>query len=214
MHIHEMSTFTVLFDTNRNRLFTEYDRFNDIVRELERCGREDLLRQGMSEADIQSRLELDMRYGNQRVETTVVTELSRLNSVHDVLKIIDQLHTSYGGRFGEGSQAPETGVRINTVRICSFVEIDSLHFKNIRLDGTASIVPHPSGTRRCYFDGHELPIETPYYGEEALSPGTVLEGPAIVTTRSTTYLVEPGWKYQTSEQGAAWFTRLSASNTG
>ena len=213
MHIHEMSTFTVLFDANRKRVFTDYDRFNGIVQELEQRGREDLLRQGMNERDIRYRLELDMRYGNQRVETTVVTELSRLKSIHDVLKIIEQFHTSYGSRFGEGSQAPETGVRINTVRVCSFVEIDSLHFENIKLDGTASRVPQASGTRACHFVGYDGPIETPYYGEEALARGTVLEGPAIVTTRSTTYLVEPGWKYETSEQGAVWFTRLPTSST-
>jgi N-methylhydantoinase A len=213
MHIHEMSTFTVLFDANRKRLFTAFDRFNDIVTELEQRGREDLLRQGMNEEDIQYRLELDMRYGNQRVETTVVTELSRLGSVHDVLKLIEQFHTSYGERFGEGSQAPETGVRINTMRVCTFVVIDSLHFKNIKLDGKRGSAPEPAGRRMCHFVGHERPIETPYYGEEALARGTALDGPAIVTTRSTTYLVEPGWKYETSEQGAVWFTRLSAQTT-
>ena len=58
-----------------------------------------------------------MRYGNQRVETAVASDIERFTSVHHVLKLIRQFHDRYGERFGEGSQATENGVRINTVRV-------------------------------------------------------------------------------------------------
>src|SRR5262249_32582570 len=104
MHIHEMSTWTVLFSPSTRTFFTDYEGFNRSVEELEHRGCEDLLRQGMKAADIHYRLELDMRYGNQRVQTAVVTPVSRLRSQSDVLALLDQFHKRYGERFGEGSQ--------------------------------------------------------------------------------------------------------------
>jgi N-methylhydantoinase A len=32
-------------------------------------------------------------------------------------------------------------------------------------------------------------------------------GPAIVITENTTYLVEPGWRLEPTQQGAVWFLR-------
>ena len=57
--------------------------------------------------------------------------------------------------------------------------------------------------------GH-LPLATPIYNDEALTEGTEIEGPAVVTTRATTYLVEPNWKYHAAAQGAVWFIRQEA----
>src|SRR3546814_8090105 len=103
-----MSSWTVLFDANRKCFFDDYARFNANVEALERRGRDDLLRQGFATDDIRYRLELDMRYGNQRVQTAVVTDLQRIHSAHDVLKLIEQFHARYGERFGKGSQAPRS----------------------------------------------------------------------------------------------------------
>lgn len=207
MHIHEISTWTVLFDPNRRAFFSDYAVFNGSVEELERRGREDLLRQGFAAEEIQYRLEIDMRYGNQRVQTAVVTDLKRLDSQRDVLRLIDEFHQRYGERFGEGSQSPEAGVRINTIRVCSFVEKPNASFSGIQDDGRAGLTVEPVGTRLCSFPGHEQPLETRLYDQAALAEGTRIAGPALVTTPATTYLVEPGWRYYAASQGAVWFTR-------
>ena len=141
LHIHEMSTWTVLFDANQKTLFTDYALFNARVEELERRGREDLTRQGFPAESVEYRLELDMRYGNQRVTTAVVTDIHRLGGQSDVLKLMEQFHQRYGERFGEGSQVTEAGVRINTIRVCSFVTQPGVTFKGIRPAGAA--VPPP-----------------------------------------------------------------------
>lgn len=213
-HIHEHSTYLVLFDSNRKAMFDDYQRFNDIVAELERRGREDLLRQGMNEKEFKYRLELDMRYGNQRAETTVVTELNRLESMHDVLALIGQFYRSYGERFGEGSQVPEAGIRVNTIRVCAYVELDRIRFRSIKPTGRNLPPPPAVATRTCHFVGHDAAIETPVYDDRALACGITIDGPAIVTTRATTYLVEPGWRYEAADQGAVWFTRHAAAQTG
>src|SRR3546814_11319471 len=92
----------------------------------------------MPEDQIRYRLELDMRYGDQRVQTSVITEMSRLKAQKDVLALMDQFHQSYGARFGEGSQSPEAGVRINTIRVCSYVEQPKVQFAKLKLNGKRS----------------------------------------------------------------------------
>jgi len=207
MHIHEMSTWTVLFNAGLKSLFADYDSFNHNVEELERRGRDDLMRQGMVAEQIRYRLELDMRYGNQRVQTAVVTDLNRLRSQKDVLALMDQFHKSYGARFGEGSQSPETGVRINTIRVCSFVEQPKVAFAKLKLSGKVLAAPEPVSRRDCHYVGHGKPVPTPVYDDKALAEGTRIEGPAIVTTRATTYLVEPGWVFHAAAQGGVWFIK-------
>jgi N-methylhydantoinase A len=207
LHIHEMSTWTTLFDANQKRFFSDYPRFNRIVEELERRGRNDLVRQGFSDDNIGYRLELDMRYGNQRVETAVVTELNRVHTPDDVLSLIEQFHARYGERFGKGSQTPEAGVRINTIRVCAFVKHPGIRFSGIKPGGESLPPPKPVGERDCHFVGHPKAMKTPIYDELALAPGTTIDGPAIVVTRATTYLVEPGWRYRAAAQNAVWFTQ-------
>jgi N-methylhydantoinase A len=208
LHIHEMSTWTTLFDANRQAFFNDYPRFNGIVEQLERRGREDLLRQGFEPDQIAYRLELDMRYGNQRVETAVVTDLNRVAGPEDVLKLIEQFHARYGERFGAGSQTPEAGVRINTIRVCSYVAHPGINFRNIKPPTKTLVAPTPVGSRDCHFVGHDGAKKTAIFDDAALEPGTQIDGPAIVVTRATTYLIEPGWRFQAAEQNAVWFTQI------
>jgi N-methylhydantoinase A len=207
MHIHELSTWTVLFNPNTRSFFTDYETFNRSIEELERRGREDLSRQGVAAGDIRYRLELDMRYGNQRVQTAVVTEMSRLKRQRDVLMLMDQFYQRYGERFGEGSQSPEAGVRINTLRVCSYVEQPTVRFAKLKLTRRRGRTAKAIGKRECHFVGHDSALSTPLYDEKALLEDTTIKGPAIVTTRATTYLVEPGWSYRAAAQGAVWFIR-------
>ncbi|MCX7170429.1 MAG: hydantoinase/oxoprolinase family protein [Proteobacteria bacterium] len=207
LHIHEASTYLVLFDANGKTLFRNYERFNTMVEELEQRGYDDLIRQGMKPEDIHYRLELDMRYGNQRVQTAVVSEMTRLRNQHDVLSLMDMFHRRYGERFGQGSQAPEAGVRINTIRVCAYVEQSKVAFSGIKPTGRALAID-PVEHRPCHFVGQTQAMETQIYDERALVCGVALTGPAIVVTSATSYLIEPGWRYEVAEQNAVWFTRL------
>jgi len=206
LHIHEKSTYTVLFHTGLKQLLSDFTQLNDTIEELKQRGRDDLTRQGLEVDQIHYRVELDMRYGNQRVETAVTTDIERFTSVHDVLRLIRQYHERYGRRFGEGSQATESGVRINTVRVTSYVALPKVDFRHIQpLELRTPVAP--IGSRPCHFAGVDGPLETALYDAAALQPGAWLEGPAVVTTSATTYLVEPGWTFHASNHGAVWFTR-------
>ena len=128
LHIHERTVPVVLFDASTRALFTDFGRFNGIVAELEAKGRDDLLRQGLPGDKVQHRLELDMRYGNQLVTMAVTADRTRLESVRDVVALMHMFADDYGRRFGEGSQSPEAGIRITTIRVASYVEGQTVEF--------------------------------------------------------------------------------------
>ena len=77
----------------------------------------------------------------------------------------------------------------------------------IKPGGESLPPPKAVGERDCHFVGHPQAMKTPIYDELALAPGTTIDGPAIVVTRATTYLVEPGWRYRAAAQNAVWFTQ-------
>jgi N-methylhydantoinase A len=209
MHIHEKSVFIILYDSNSGSLFDDYGRFNRIVEELRDKGTQDLLRQGMKREEIRHALELDMRYGNQLAQTTASIPRHEIASARDVLDIIAQFSADYGRRFGEGSQAPEAGIRINTIRVASYAEHDTVHFRHVKpLPGDQRVPPpEPSTTRPCRFVGVDGPVDTPVWSREQITPGMEITRPGIVVSESTTYLNEPGWRLVAAEQGAMWFLR-------
>jgi N-methylhydantoinase A len=205
LHIHERSVPLVLFDPATKAMFTDFPRFNGIVAELEDKGRADLRRQGLPESAVRHRLELDMRYGNQLVTMAVVAKKQRFESIRDVVDLMRLFSEDYGRRFGQGSQSPEAGIRVTTVRVASYVEGETVEFDATPPGQTTAATPQ--GSRRCAFGGMTGYVDTGVYDESALEPGRLVRGPAIVTTPATTYLVEPGWRIETGAHGAIWFLR-------
>jgi N-methylhydantoinase A len=204
LHIHERSVPLVLFDATSKTMFTDFARFNAIVAELEGKGRADLERQGLPASAVRHRLELDMRYGNQLVTMAVVARTTRLDGIRDVVDLTRLFSDDYGRRFGQGSQSPEAGIRVTTVRVASFVQGEMIEFD--AAPPAAGVAPaRPAGSRTCYFPRTATPTETAVYDESALEPGLAVPGPAVVTTPTTTYLVEPGWRIETGAHGAIWF---------
>ena len=98
-------------------------------------------------------------------------------------------------------------MRINTVRVCSYVELESVAFQDIRPGLKTAPAPKPVGSRKCHFVGYKGAQDTAIYDNSALAHGTQITGPAVVTTPHTTYLVEPGWHMEVAAQGAVWFMR-------
>lgn len=209
LHIHEQSLYMVLYDSNTRHIFDDYKRFNSIVAELKELGTQDLIRQGIPREQIRHNLELDMRYGNQLVQTTAVIPQHEVHGPADVLAIISQFSNDYGKRFGDGSQAPEAGIRINTIRVAAFVQHETVEFEDIKPvpKEQRKSPPKPETVRKCYFVGHEGAVETPVWSRSAIGPGVQISGPAIIASEVTTFLVDPGWTFVAARQGASWFLR-------
>ncbi|MFC5430889.1 hydantoinase/oxoprolinase family protein [Paraburkholderia denitrificans] len=207
MHIHEKNTTLAFYHKLLQTVFSDFPTFNAIVEELEDRGRRDLLRQGVRAEDVEHRLELDMRYGMQRMEIALVAPKLRIESQTDVLDMIQIMNDEFARRFGADTVSPESGIWVTAVRVVSFVRSDALRFDNMLPPARKLATPAPVTTRQCHFPGHDGAMETPVYDGAALEPGVVIEGPAIVNPGATTYLVEPGWRFESAAQGAVWFIK-------
>ena len=206
LHIHERTVPITLFDATTRILFSDFAGFNAIVEELEAKGRADLVRQGLPAESVQHRLELDMRYGNQLVTMAVTSDITRMSTVGDCLHLAELFAADYAKRYGAGAQSPEAGIRVTTVRVASFVPTQTITFDARRPDGDLHR-PEPAGTRQCWFPGLDGPVEVAVHDEAALEPGSSVNGPAVVSAATTTYLVEPGWRLEIGSHGAIWFLR-------
>jgi N-methylhydantoinase A len=204
LHFHERGAHVILYNATTRGLYDQYDEFNAIVEELEKRGLEDLLRQGFDADEVKFRLELDMRYGNQLLTQAVSVDLNRITGVGDVLHIIKTFGDVYTHRFGANCAAPEAGIRVGTIRVASYVDGDVVRFDSLEYGGDRT-VPTPVGQRDVHFVDIDGALDTPIYDQHALTHEHVIPGPAIVTTENTTFLVEPGWRLEPTQQGAVWF---------
>ncbi|MDN5937387.1 MAG: hydantoinase/oxoprolinase family protein [Salinisphaera sp.] len=215
LHIHEKTVLMQLYDSVTRSLLRDFDEFNQYVEALEIAGREDLLRQEMLADAIRHELELDMRYGNQLVQTTVQLPKMRVEKMADVIDIIHRFSDDYGARFGAGSEAPEAGIRIDTIRVSSYVEHETIKFNHIRTSAIGErYTPEPDNRRDCHYSGHDQPLETAVYQDTSLRSGAQVAGPAIIVSPATTYLVEPGWRVLVGEQGSVWYERAEVAAAG
>ncbi|QQD17939.1 hydantoinase/oxoprolinase family protein [Spongiibacter nanhainus] len=212
MHIHEKNVSLGFYNKHLRALYSDYQRFNELVEELEQRGRDDLLRQGFHDEDIKYSLELDMRYGIQKMEVSIELPNRRLTKPADVLNAIEAMNDDFGKRYGHEIVSPESGVWVTTVRVVSRVDLGTVTFSELVPPAPLPVQPDPVAFRECYFNsgdgkGSDGAMETPVYGAAALEPGVCIEGPAIVNPGSTTYLVEPGWTFKAAAQGAVWFSK-------
>ncbi|MCW5236524.1 hydantoinase/oxoprolinase family protein [Verminephrobacter eiseniae] len=208
IHIHEHSKIFWLYDPTYKEVMSDFDELNALIESLETGGREDMLRQGLSGERVQHRLELDMRYGNQLAQTSVVAGLSRFTSARDVLSVIGRFAQDYQRRFGPGSAQPQAGVVITAVRVVSFADSERIDFSALRAGAVACAWPaQPAAHRRCHFGAAPEGVETPVFTFESLVPGQRIAGPAVVVSRVTTILIEPQWHFVLCQEGAAWMTR-------
>ena len=207
MHIHERNVSFPFFHKNLKAVFKDFASFNSIVKELEDRGRADLVRQGVSEDQVQFRVELDMRYSIQKMEVSIVAAKTRLESTTDVIQLIEDMNRDFAARYGAEIVSPESGVWVGTVRVVSWVDLPALRFENMNPPRQKSATPKPAGFRECHFVGKDEPVTTPIYDARALEPGVVIVGPAVVNPGATTYLVEPGWRFESAAQGAVWLLR-------
>lgn len=212
LHIHESAYLTPAYNSSTRTVLDNLQPLNDIIESLEDKGRRDLLRQGVDHTSIRHRLELDIRYGSQTIETAVVLAKNRFDTQADILGLIAQHREDYERRFGKNAPAPETGVWITVLRVASFVEPDPLDLSALQPEPDTASRPEPVSSRACHFPGVDAPVETPVYDGHALARGVRLRGPAIVNPGETTYVIEPGWVFDAIGEGGAWITRAEGED--
>ena len=182
-----------------------------VAREL--YGEEDLasflLQQGATESDIRVHVEFELQYGGQLTRTTVVSPFRHLHSASQLMELVNIFGDRCALRFGDGSRPARGCDHIRVVRAVSCVEHRRVDLKPDEPD-TGEPAGTPAGCIYPFLraDGR---LPTRIYDHAAIPEGTTVEGPALVESPRTTYLVESGWTLTAGRMGSACLTQTAGS---
>jgi N-methylhydantoinase A len=146
----------------------------DVFLELEARGRAEFLAEELHGESVRS---VDLRYQGQGYELSVPYGEEMFETFHD-------LHRR---RYGFAHEHRE--IEIVNVRVRMIAKTEPFHPAKRELrpgDGRQAL----TATRAVYFGGKAL--DTPVYARDALQPGDILMGPAIITEYSSATILPPG----------------------
>lgn len=184
-----------LFNYKAQAYLQDLESFNAITLDLQDKALRDLKLEGYSPADIEFTLELNMRYGSQYNMTKVRTQQLQLGSSDDVRALCENFTEQYARMYSPEATFPSGGINVESFSLTAAVKT------NGKLPAPLALVSETpeSGAitheRPVYWDVERGFVTTPVYDYAALLPGNRIDGPAIIESVETTYVVAPGWRF-------------------
>ncbi len=173
-------------------------------RELEAQGRETLGREGMAEAAMDFRRQVDLRYVGQSHELTLPLTTETLGPAQ-LAQLLEQFHRTHDRAYG--FSAPGEDVELVSVRLSAIGQIAKPALAPLaKATGEATA----KGQRPVYFAESEGFVDCPVYDRYALGAGAVVQGPAIVEEIDSTTVVHPQYQVRVDEVGQMVLTATEA----
>lgn len=173
-------------------------------RTLEAQGRETLGREGMAEAAMEFRRQVDLRYVGQSHELTLPLAAGALGPAQ-LAQLLAQFHRTHERAYG--FSAPEEDVELVSVRLSAIGQIAKPALAPLaKAAGEATA----KGNRPVYFAEREGFVDCPVYDRYALGADAVVQGPAIVEEIDSTTVVHPQYQVRVDEVGQMVLTAAEA----
>ena len=172
----------------------DLDAFNSVVKELRDLALRDLRLEGYSDDQVRFRLELDMRFGMQYNLTRVVSPHLTVGAPEDFKDICDQFTAEYAAIYSPEAVFPVGGINVECFYLTAWVQTPIPALAQEEPAGTEPPAEARLGSRQAWWGDPVTAVDTPVFSFETLRAGNMLDGPAIVEARDTTYVVEPGWR--------------------
>ncbi|MBJ3777104.1 hydantoinase/oxoprolinase family protein [Acuticoccus mangrovi] len=152
----------------------------DTAAELVERGREQLMADGFESDAVSAETHIELRYRGQAFEIGVPVTAG---DTEETMR--QRFETLYRTRYGfVRSDKP---IEVVTVRVVVQGKVTQPRIDTL----DAGVMPEPSGSRPTYWRGQWS--ESAVYDRDDLSPGCVVEGPAVIEEFSCTTYVPPGW---------------------
>jgi N-methylhydantoinase A/oxoprolinase/acetone carboxylase beta subunit len=200
MHVYEVSKKLTLMSPVSQQLTDDYDAFNQSVESLVEQARKDLTGDGLDLDQASFVLELDMLYGGQfHVKRALSPRLS-LGSAGDVRAVCDAFNKEFSEAFSPFVVNPEGGIFVESFILKAIVPTPRIPLPEMPLEGRDSSAAR-KGERPVYWPEASGYRATPVFSYEALRPGNVVEGPAILEGEYTTVVVPPSMRFSIDGRG-------------
>lgn len=207
VHTYEASKQIVLYEPQLRIYFSEYDDFNRAVGRLREQAIRDMCGEGFNELDIRFRLEVELKYGTQRNMTVIAVPDLVLMSEEDVKRVCDIFTREYARVYGAASAYPQGGIQLERLRltaVCPAAKFELPRYEPNGSDPKRAL----KGRRDVYWEETNGFRPTPVYDHALLGCGGVVEGPAIIESRDTTWVVPQGMRYETDHLLNGILTRM------
>jgi N-methylhydantoinase A len=165
---------------------------SQVLAELAQTGRDVL---GLADVPLSQRLLIWMRFRNQTQEVAVPVDSLPL-SAKRVSALAGEFIELYERRYGRGTAVADAPIEAVTYEVVTTAHTQAARLRPVaRSDDRAA----RTGTRSAVFGGTQH--ETAVFDGALLSPGRVLEGPALVDCPGTTVVVHPGQVLSVDDYG-------------
>ena len=164
----------------------------DDLMDLERKARQELRDQGAFDEKVQAQWLLDLRYRGQAYELTV--PIAHRAHELSIAQIADDFGKAHERRYGHRADAEQ--IEIVNLRVSAAYSLGKPNAVAIKTDGRQAV---PKARRAVMFlSGEKL---TPVFAREKLPPGFAMDGPVIIEEKTSTVVIEPGWRLSVDDAG-------------
>ncbi len=133
-----------------------------------------------------------MQYRGQLNDLEIDSPLAAVASEEEWGQLEEAFNRTYGRVYAESARSPELGYSVTGAIMRGSVPIPKPRIPSEPLAGKTPPSEAKLGSRRFYQDHHW--VEAQLYHMEALLPGNEIEGPAIIESDATTFVVPAGFR--------------------
>ncbi|WP_248960970.1 hydantoinase/oxoprolinase family protein [Sphaerisporangium perillae] len=191
MHVYEQSGRMQFMAPVTEEIVIDLEAFNARVEELMRRARKDLEAEGLSDRETVFSVELDMLYGGlvqvKRVSSPVIT----IESDDDARLVYEEFEKEFADAFSPHVVNRPGGVYLDAIVLKATVLTEKLDLPTYPLEAADPSAAR-SGARPAYWPELGERRDTEVFAFDALRPGNVVTGPAIVEMEYSTIVVPPG----------------------
>ena len=138
----------------------------------------------------------DLRYAHQGFEVTVEMEGTTVEQ-GSLEAMIQSFHMEHHRLFGFSLEQP---VEVVTLRVTARGQMESARMSQISREPSTPAEAF-LGQRQVYFEDTAGFVACAIYDRARLSPGSILDGPAILENIDSTVVIDPGWHARIDEYG-------------
>ena len=172
------------------------EKINRTFKEIESKGIEHLNKDGFEEKKINTYRSLEMRYVGQIHECTVNIDFFEITE-----ETLQNIKEAFHNRHEELYTYSEKDSPVELVNIESTIygRIDRPNYSELENKGQINDALKIS--RNLIFSEKGNVLKTPVYDGNKLSPGNLIDGPAVVEEDTTTLVIENGWFLELHKSG-------------
>ena len=209
LHVYEQSGRMQYMAPMTEEIVIDREAFNARVRGMIEKAKQDLAAEGLADQKTVFSVELDMLYGGlvqvKRVSSPVLT----IDSDNDARRVYEEFEKEFAEAFSPHVVNKPGGVYLDGIVLKATVITEKMDLPAYPLDG-----PDPAAartrSRSAYWPELGSRTDTDVFAFDALRPGNVVLGPAIVEMEFSTIVVPPGQQLRVDEHGLGILTDARA----